>query len=654
MVEIKNLTKKFHQKTIISNLSLQFPDSGLVVLEGENGSGKTTLINLLIGLDNDYSGDILFDGKKLKSLKDKEKKELFENDIDIIFQKNNYLSFLSNKDYAKFFCPHSKNDVSPSPSQGEKMCLLLDEILNSEAGIIVLDECLSHLSLNKKQHYFAQIKEKSKTALILIVSHDFPINEYALRLHFLPEGKIDIIKRLFKPADFESTTKTERNKVPSPFLLSLKKVFHLKPVYFIYSLLSLIFLSFSWIGSSHLQNFHWLYSRILSQADSCYVKLNSDYKHVIPESILSHSQFVMKSTTDEYVVLHESIHDSYAHVSPSMYNNLDKSYINSNGLTWNIIKDDQISDNYYHVSSDLNLASPYLQSVEGEYWDTETHYASYHQKKSDKVSGVYFVTASYIQNLGYTIDTELEDNVLYTDNTSLLSKIDVSFPKRHRSINDISYDYSKIFSSCSVKTKYLSLGKINQGSFYEYVLVSQPTMKHILTYPMETSLLIDLKNNRQSTISFLANHHINIKLKNASDRTSQTASDIRQLESYNQTINNTVGKTSYLLLFWLGLSSFFVLSLILSLFLYKTNGKDNVILITKGYSKRQILIINEFFHNILHIIYILISLLLTFFTVGGENQFFLVPPTMITCLVFLGVTLLCFLCSIAINLRRKI
>ena len=87
MVEIRNLTKKFHQKTIISNLSLQFPDSGLVVLEGENGSGKTTLINLLIGLDNDYSGEILFDGKKLKFLKDKEKKELFENDIDIIFQK---------------------------------------------------------------------------------------------------------------------------------------------------------------------------------------------------------------------------------------------------------------------------------------------------------------------------------------------------------------------------------------------------------------------------------------------------------------------------------------------------------------------------------------------------------------------------------------
>ena len=162
MVEIKNLTKKFHQKTIISNLSLQFPDSGLVVLEGENGSGKTTLINLLIGLDNDYSGEILFDGKKLKSLKDKEKKELFKNDIDIIFQKNNYLSFLSDKDYAKFFCPHAKNDVSPSPSQGEKMCLLLDEILNSEAKIIVLDECLSHLSLDKKQHYFAQIKEKSK------------------------------------------------------------------------------------------------------------------------------------------------------------------------------------------------------------------------------------------------------------------------------------------------------------------------------------------------------------------------------------------------------------------------------------------------------------------------------------------------------------
>jgi ABC-type multidrug transport system ATPase subunit len=53
---IKNLTKKFDNKTVIDNLSYEFPEKGIVAITGESGIGKTTLLRIISGLDWDYSG----------------------------------------------------------------------------------------------------------------------------------------------------------------------------------------------------------------------------------------------------------------------------------------------------------------------------------------------------------------------------------------------------------------------------------------------------------------------------------------------------------------------------------------------------------------------------------------------------------------------
>ena len=61
MITIKNFTKKFGQRIIYDNVSLELPRKGVVTIVGESGSGKTTLLNAIAGLDFDYEGEIEID-----------------------------------------------------------------------------------------------------------------------------------------------------------------------------------------------------------------------------------------------------------------------------------------------------------------------------------------------------------------------------------------------------------------------------------------------------------------------------------------------------------------------------------------------------------------------------------------------------------------
>ncbi|MEE0772602.1 MAG: ABC transporter ATP-binding protein [Anaerovoracaceae bacterium] len=64
MIEMKNVSKKYKDKTALSNCSLKIPRGQVIGLFGANGAGKTTFMKCLMGYLN-FEGEITLDGEKI-------------------------------------------------------------------------------------------------------------------------------------------------------------------------------------------------------------------------------------------------------------------------------------------------------------------------------------------------------------------------------------------------------------------------------------------------------------------------------------------------------------------------------------------------------------------------------------------------------------
>ncbi len=71
ILQIKNLTVRSGQKTILDNLSIDFETGGVYAIVGPNGAGKSTLASCIMGLEDykDIEGEIIFEGRSLDIVK---------------------------------------------------------------------------------------------------------------------------------------------------------------------------------------------------------------------------------------------------------------------------------------------------------------------------------------------------------------------------------------------------------------------------------------------------------------------------------------------------------------------------------------------------------------------------------------------------------
>ena len=85
MIEVKNLTKSFEDKTVLFNINTVFETGKTNLIIGQSGSGKTVLMKNLIGLFEPTQGEILYDGRDFISMNKKEK-AMMRREMGMVFQ----------------------------------------------------------------------------------------------------------------------------------------------------------------------------------------------------------------------------------------------------------------------------------------------------------------------------------------------------------------------------------------------------------------------------------------------------------------------------------------------------------------------------------------------------------------------------------------
>lgn len=217
MLEVKNLVKIYRPKkgvpvTALDNVSLKFPDKGMIFLLGKSGCGKSTLLNVIGGLDRYDEGEVLIKGVSSKKFRQSHFDSYRNTYVGFIFQEYNILDeftvganiALALQLQGKKATDEAIEDIlrqvdlagfgSRKPNElsgGQKQRIAIARALVKSPEIIMADEPTGALDSNTGKQVFDTLKKLSEQKLVIIVSHDRDFAEgYADRIIELADGKV--------------------------------------------------------------------------------------------------------------------------------------------------------------------------------------------------------------------------------------------------------------------------------------------------------------------------------------------------------------------------------------------------------------------------------------------------------------------------------
>ena len=172
-ITIKNLSKSFDGKPVLTGFSCELPETGVVALMGRSGIGKSTLINLLLGLQRPDSGEIsLPAGTRFSA----------------VFQEDRLLAHLSARDNLLLTTNRtiseidaalsalSLNPEEPSPvktySGGMQRRVALARGVLFPADVLLMDEPFRGLDAETRKQAIDFVRSEWSNRLIVLVTHD--------------------------------------------------------------------------------------------------------------------------------------------------------------------------------------------------------------------------------------------------------------------------------------------------------------------------------------------------------------------------------------------------------------------------------------------------------------------------------------------------
>ena len=234
MLEVRHLVKDYDTGSNIvhalKDISLTFRDSEFVSILGQSGCGKTTFLNIIGGLDQYTSGDLIINGRSTKNCTDKDWDTYRNHRVGFVFQSYNLImhqTVLSNVELALTLSGVDKQErrqraievlkqvgledqLDKKPTQmsgGQMQRVAIARALVNNPEILLADEPTGALDSKTSVQIMDLLKEIAKDRLVIMVTHNPELAKtYSTRIISLFDGVVQNDTNPIAPEEITPTT----------------------------------------------------------------------------------------------------------------------------------------------------------------------------------------------------------------------------------------------------------------------------------------------------------------------------------------------------------------------------------------------------------------------------------------------------------------
>lgn len=213
MLEAKNIHKSYGKVNVLKGVSIKLTEGEIVSLIGASGAGKSTLLQVLGTLDHPDQGDILFEGKSIHQLPEKQQARFRNESLGFIFQFHHLLpefTALENVCMPGWIGKKSRSEVEKrgkdlldrlglshrlehKPSQlsgGEQQRVSVARALINQPRLILADEPTGNLDTQNSQELYDLLFNLTRETGVafLVATHNLALAERADRTLKIQDG----------------------------------------------------------------------------------------------------------------------------------------------------------------------------------------------------------------------------------------------------------------------------------------------------------------------------------------------------------------------------------------------------------------------------------------------------------------------------------
>ena len=249
MLQLQHISKVYHTGNqefhALKDISIRFRESEFVSILGQSGSGKTTLLNIIGGLDQYTSGDLLIQGKSTKQFKDRDWDSYRNHTIGFVFQSYNLIGHqtaLSNVEIAMTLSGVSKAErkkraievlervglkdhLYKKPSQmsgGQMQRIAIARALVNDPKVVLADEPTGALDSETSVQIMGLLKDIAKERLVIMVTHNPELaQKYSTRIVQVLDGNILSDSNPCEPTEETKQVDIQFTKTKMSFITAL-------------------------------------------------------------------------------------------------------------------------------------------------------------------------------------------------------------------------------------------------------------------------------------------------------------------------------------------------------------------------------------------------------------------------------------------------